>query len=282
MAQTAAVRPPHWAGSFYPADSKVLGKTVDDMLAHATAPPVPGHVRAVIAPHAGYVYSGPVAAAGYAQLMGRDYEVVVVVAPSHKFFQGVSVFPGAAYATPLGEIAIAADLAQAIADADDCITRTSRGHEREHSLEVQLPFLQRALGAFQLVPVVIGDQSEANCRALARVLSEYATGPATLLVGSSDLSHFHSYDEAVELDGVAADDIARCDPERFIADIRKARCEACGAGAVTATLLAARAAGARAARVLMRRNSGDVTGDRSEVVGYLSAVVYEASAAEDA
>jgi len=188
------VRPAAVAGSFYPADANELGKMLDEFLGRAAPPPLADAV-ALVAPHAGYVYSGPVAAYSYALLKGRKVDRVVVIAPSHYEAFGYSaVYDGAAYTTPLGQVAVDRAFAARLAGMSPLIKLSGSGHtpsadRPEHALEVQLPFLQRVLGQFQLVPVVMGDQSYEMCRALGLALAKLVPGANTLIVASSDLSH---------------------------------------------------------------------------------------------
>src|ERR1035437_9561599 len=204
-AESAKVRPAAVAGSFYPADPTELAKMVDGFLAKAAPPPI-ADVVALVAPHAGYPYSGPVAAYSYALLKGRKFDRVVVIAPSHyEAFGFSSVYDGAAYSTPLGQVPVDQVFAAKLAKASPLIKLSGVGHtpsaeHPEHALEVQLPFLQRVLGQFQLVPVIVGDQSYDACRALGVALAKLVAGTNTLIVASSDLSHYHTYDEAVRLD----------------------------------------------------------------------------------
>ncbi len=202
------------AGGFYPADPKTLLAMMDDMLAHAASsqPPitVPTNdpILAVVAPHAGYQFSGPVAAYTYAALKGRKFSRVVVIAPSHfEAFDFTSVYEGDAYATPLGTVPVDKAFAKQLAQMSPTIQLSSRGHTptkegAEHAVEVELPWLQRVLGNFQLVPIVMGDQSYESSRALGVALAKLIQGKDkdTLIVASSDLSHYHPYDEAVKID----------------------------------------------------------------------------------
>ena len=213
-ADTEKVRPAGVAGGFYPADPKELAKMVDDFLARATVPQVKGPLLALVSPHAGYPFSGPVAAYSYALLRGRKFARVVVIAPSHyESFAFSSVYDGDAYSTPLGRVAVDKAFAAQLVAMSPLIKFSGRGHgevkgQWEHALEDELPFLQRVLGEFKLVPVVMGDQSYENSRALGVALAKLIReGPQlpggdfdTLIVASSDLSHYHPYDDAVAID----------------------------------------------------------------------------------
>ncbi len=276
----APVRPAAVAGAFYPAERAELEKTVDAMLASAHVTPVQGQLRALIAPHAGYVYSGAVAAHAYALLKGQKFRRVVVIAPSHyERFDFASIFDGDAYATPLGQIAVDKAFAAKLAKASPLLKLSSQGHKvseenREHALEVQLPFLQRALGNFELVPIVMGDQSYITSRALGVALARLST-PDTLIVASSDLSHFHQYAEANALDRKPLRAVQAWDYFSLSRNLAAGAWEACGGGPIVAAMIAAERLGATEAALLKYANTGDVTGDRSRVVGYAAAALVQ-------
>jgi AmmeMemoRadiSam system protein B/AmmeMemoRadiSam system protein A len=275
------VRKPAVAGQFYPGDPVTLTKELSDFFKKARKEPVPGEIVALISPHAGYMYSGQVAAHSFKLLEGLSFETVVVISPSHvAYFPGASVYDGGFYETPLGRIPVDTAVAGAVADAEERVFLSTNGHgsaggRGEHSLEVELPFLQLVLGEFKLVPIVMGEQDWATCQALGQALSEALEGKNSLIVASTDLSHFHPYDEAVRLDNIVMDHVNSFDPAGLHSDVASKVCEACGGGPVVATMLAAKGLGADRAKVLHYANSGDVTGDRSGVVGYMAAVIYD-------
>jgi AmmeMemoRadiSam system protein B/AmmeMemoRadiSam system protein A len=273
--QTPKVRQPGVAGGFYPADPKVLTAMIDDLLAHASPPPIKDPIFAVIAPHAGYQYSGPVAAYTYAALKGRKFSRVVVIAPSHyEAFDFTSVFEGDAYATPLGTVRVDKAFAAQLAKMSSTIRLSSQGHTptskgAEHALEVQLPWLQRVLGDFALVPIVMGDQSYDNSRALGVALAKMIQGSSdTLIVASSDLSHYHPYDEAVAIDHKTLNALQAWDYFSMSQNFETRVWEACGGAPIVAAMIAAERMGANQALLLKYANSGDTTGDHSRVVGY--------------
>ncbi|MEK7408908.1 MAG: AmmeMemoRadiSam system protein B [Acidobacteriota bacterium] len=267
------VRRPAVAGAFYPAEAKQLSKTVDGLLARAQAPAIKEPLVALISPHAGYLYSGGVAAHGYALLKGSKPERVVVISPSHyERFSFSAVYDGDAYATPLGTIPVDKAFAARLATGP-LVQLSSRGHapagsQGEHALEVQLPFLQRVLGQFKLVPVVMGQQDYDTSRALGLLLAKLIQGPDTLIVASSDLSHFHPYDDAVKLDRKTLRTIQEWDHLSLARNLEGGALEACGGGPIVAAMIAAERLGATEARLIKYANSGDVTGDKSGVVGY--------------
>ncbi len=262
------VRRPVVAGAFYPSEPDRLTAMIDSLLAGAGDAHLPG-VVGLIAPHAGYEYSGTVAARAYRLLRGRKPDRVVVIAPSHfENFPFASVYGGDFYSTPLGPIPIDRAFADALGDSHPAVRTSSLGHsskeaERgEHSLEVQLPFLQRVLGEFRLVAIVMGDSKYEVCRGLGKSLARLIGDSDTVLVASSDLSHYHPYSEAVELDRATLDTI---EAWNFLSLPRH---EACGAGPIAAMMMAADRLSARRARLVCYRNSGDTAGDRHRVVGY--------------
>ncbi len=272
------VRPPSVAGLFYPAGKDELRHTCAKYMEDARrelSSLADDRLFGIVAPHAGYQYSGYTAAHGYASIPPNSFQRVIVVSPSHReYFDGISVFSGKSYSTPLGEIEVDVGLRESFLElAGESAIESRAGHKTEHALEVQLPFLQLALGSFKLLPIVMGDQNRKYCGILGKVIADLVSGDRTLVVASSDLSHYHDYDTAEALDKVCADDVAQLDPDKLLDDLQDGRCEACGGGPVASLLYAAKASGATNARVLYHCNSGDTTGDKTGVVGYLSAVV---------
>jgi len=277
------IRPPAVAGMFYPGDAKELTRVVDGLLTQATVEPLAGPLLALAVPHAGYEYSGHVAAHAFALLKGQKIERVIVISPCHiEAFPFSAIYDGDAYATPLGTIPVDKEFAQKLVAQSSLIKLSGRGHgmlegRGEHSLEVELPFLQRALGHFKLVPIVMGDQNYESERALGVALAKVigqgrAQGPSlptdTLIVASSDLSHFHSYDDAVRLDRKVLNALEEWDYFNLSHNFERRIWEACGGGPMVAAMIAAERLGANRAKVLKYANSGDVTSDRSRVVGY--------------
>lgn len=272
------VRPAAVAGLFYPAGKSDLAKMClgfVDSARKEISEPSPEKLFGIIAPHAGYQYSGFTAAHGYSLLSQGRFKSVVVISPSHReYFDGISVFSGKAYSTPLGEVGVDNELREAFLEtAAEAVIESRAGHKTEHALEVQLPFLQLTLGSFELLPIVMGDQDRRYCETLGKALADLAGGRNILFVASSDLSHYHDYETANLLDRICTENITRLDPDRLLADLQAGRCEACGGGPIVSLLYAAKELGATSSRVLHHCNSGDTTGDKSGVVGYLSAVI---------
>jgi hypothetical protein len=277
-ASSPKVRQAGVAGSFYPAEPKALTAMIDDMLAHATPPPVHDPILAVVAPHAGYQFSGPVAACTYAELKGHRFSRVVVIAPTHLVaFDFTSIYDGDAYATPLGTVPVDKTFARQLARMSPTMQLSGQGHDAtqagaEHAIEVQLPWLQRVLGQFQLVPIVMGDQSYESSRALgvalAKLIENDKKGGRTLIVASSDLSHYHTYDDAEIIDHKTLGALASWDYFSMSRNFQTKVWEACGGAPIVAAMMAAERMGANQAMVLKYANSGDTTADHTSVVGY--------------
>jgi len=268
------IRQPGVAGSFYPADARSLSAMIDEMLSHTSQPPITGQILAVVAPHAGYQFSGPVAAYTYSALKGRTYSRVVIIAPSHyEAFGFSSVFEGDAYATPLGNVPVDKAFAKQLVQANTSIQFSSHGHSpthdgAEHAVEVELPWLQRVLGRFEVVPIVMGDQSYESSRALGVALAKLIRSNDTLIVASSDLSHYHPYDEAVSQDRKTLNALQAWDYFSMSGNFAARIWEACGGAPIVAAMIAAERMGANQASLLKYANSGDTSGDHSRVVGY--------------
>jgi AmmeMemoRadiSam system protein B/AmmeMemoRadiSam system protein A len=268
------VRRPAVAGSFYPGDARTLSREVRDYLSRASKEEVAGEIIALVSPHAGYMYSGLVAAHAFKIVEGMKFDAVVIVAPSHRVaFQGASIYDRGGFETPLGILPIDKDLCRKLMAESDLFKFLPQAHSQEHSVEVQLPFLQETIGTLNLVPIVIMDQSYRTCERVGQAIARAVKGKKVLLVASTDLSHYHRYDEAVQMDKVILDDIHAFDAQKLSRDLDSGKGEACGGGPVIAVMVAAKELGANRARVLKYLNSGDVTGDRSRVVGYGAAVL---------
>jgi MEMO1 family protein len=292
MTDSTSIRAPAVAGLFYPDEPETLAHTVDALLgtaAGATSDAGDDPVRAMVSPHAGYAYSGAVAARAFARLAQGAFDTVVLIGPSHvDAFDFASVYEGDAYRTPLGLVEVDAALARRISAGTTAVRLSHRGHvalaraRGEHGLEVLLPFLQRVCaprGTPRIVPIVMGSQEWDACTAVGRAVGESCDAERTLVAASSDLSHFYSYQDAVRLDTVFCDELATLDAVRLFEAVRTRRCEACGAGPVIATLIATAVWTKRRCQILSRINSGDVTGERESVVGYASAVITSAEKA---
>lgn len=262
------VRSPAVAGMFYPNNSHELHKQLTTLLKRASSSsPAPSNIKAIIVPHAGYIYSGPVAASAYVQLEAAKDVIqrVVLLGPSHRVgFQGIAASTMEAFDTPLGRIPVDQD---AIAQLQDLpqVGFLDKAHAQEHSLEVHLPFLQEILHDFSLVPLVVGDASPEE---VGQVLETLWGGPETLIVISSDLSHYHDYQTAKQLDGATSQAIEQLCFERIGYE------DACGRNPINGLLWAARRRALHGETVDLR-NSGDTAGPRDQVVGYGAYVFHE-------
>ncbi len=269
------IRRPAVADLFYPGEKKALTSLVDGYLAKATLNPCSKEeIVALIVPHAGYLYSGKIAAQAYRQIRGNDYEVVVLIGPSHSMgFEGAALYDGDYYETPLGRVKINRTLSEALVRQNKGFRFLSQAHEREHSLEVQLPFLQRSLSDFSLVPILMGSASLSTCQAVAQGLVHLLSGKKALLVASSDLSHYHPCKQARQLDQSAIEAIQTMDASGLISRMEAGSCELCGCGPVATVLLASKGLGAEHVTILRRGDSSEASGDSSSVVGYMAAAI---------
>jgi MEMO1 family protein len=269
-----SIRPAAVAGSWYPRTAPALAAAVDHHLVAADrgAAPLAGELTAIIAPHAGLMYSGPVAAHAYRLLRNRTFDVAVLVGPSHFVgFEGVSISLSDGFETPYGVAPVDVEAGRAIAAASPVVVDNPRAHAREHSLEMQLPFLAHLAPALPIVPLVMGYQTAATAAALGDALATALQGRRALLIASTDLSHYHDARTASVLDQVVIDCVSRFDADDLQHALDTRPEHACGGGPTVAVMRAARRAGASDSVVLNYATSGDVSGDRSAVVGYLAA-----------
>ncbi len=262
------------AGSWYPGSSAALSKAVDGYLATASEPPRLARLTALVAPHAGLMYSGPVAAYAYTLLQQHPADVVVLVGPSHFVgFDGVAIDRSTGFETPFGVAEVDQALSAALMDSTPLIHERPAAHAREHSLEMQLPFLKRLLPSARIVPLLMGWQDGATAQALGDALGAALRDRQALLVASTDLSHYHDAATAARLDAVVIDHVAELDPDGLQHALDSTPGHACGGGPTVAVMRAARQLGARDAVILRYADSGDVSGDKSSVVGYLAAAI---------
>ncbi len=270
------IRPATVAGSWYPDDPDELTRMVDEML--AAVGPVDGEPTGLIVPHAGYVFSGPVAAYGFKQLADGQYDVAVIIASDHQspLSDPISVWAEGGFETPLGVVPVDVELAQALVAADPRITDDTAAHEGEHPIEIELPFLQRVCPACSVVPVLMGSDDEETVRVLADALLTVLPGRRAVVIASSDLSHYPTYDDALVVDGATLAAIETGDPARvqetidglMAADFPNLVTCACGEAPILVTMRVVQGLGADTVTVLRYANSGDVSGDHSQVVGY--------------
>ena len=276
------IRPAAVAGSWYPGSADRLAREVDDYIARAQVDERDAPI-AIVAPHAALKYSGPVAAFAYRAVRHGFYDAAALVGPSHFVgFSGVSIWPRGAWQTPFGAVQVAEDLARRIAATSGDVVEHPPAHGREHSLEMQLPFLAHLLPDVPIVPMVMGDQDRETAFALGDALASaianrtVAEGTAgrVLLIASSDLSHYEDASTAQTMDAVVLREVERLDPDGLMRALEREPHHACGGGPIVAVLHAARRLGATRARVLKYGDSGDVSGDKSSVVGYMAAGVW--------
>jgi MEMO1 family protein len=273
----ALVREAVVAGTFYPDDPKILDGEIQGYLKNVKLEAIEGEIVGLISPHAGYVYSGQVAAYGMKAISRGSYDTVIVIGPSHRaYFEGAAIMDRGSYLTPLGAVNIDEELSRAIMEESRLVFSNAGVHGPEHSLEVQIPFLQTVLSGFKLVPMVMGSQEGDICESLANAIYEgiKRRGKHVLVVGSTDLSHYHSYAEAKKLDKLVVNRLKKFDVQGMLEDFNGEMCEACGRGPIIVTMMLSGLLGASESRVLKYANSGDVSGDKSQVVGYTSAVFY--------
>jgi AmmeMemoRadiSam system protein B len=271
-------RPSPIAGRWYPGDSGQLASSVDGYVGAAELPEIAGEVIAVVAPHAGHAYSGPVAGYAFGAVKGMHPELVAVVSPMHQpYSQPLLTSAHQAYQTPLGKIVID----QAAVAVLDQQLQGELGfglapvrNDGEHSLEIELPFLQRVLpGKFRLLPIMVRDQTARVSEALGKSLARVLAGKTALIVASTDLSHFYHQDQALKLDQEMLHQMEAFDPLGILRVEEEGKGFACGRYAVAAVLWAAKDLGANQVKILKHATSGDVTGDYSGVVGYAAAVI---------
>lgn len=269
------VRPSPLAGQWYPAQAQQLAKSVDAYLDAAVVPPVPGEILGMVVPHAGHRYSGGVAAHAFAAVRGREFDTVAVVGPMHQYVAGqVLTTKHDAYETPLGEIPIDIEGLAAVRAAC-AVPLTPVLGDPEHSVEIELPFLQRVLGPFKLIPLMMRDDSAATCAAVGGALATALAGRKCLLVASSDLSHFYPQRVADQLDAYMLAQVETFDPQAVLRAEDEEKGFACGRAAIAAVLTAAKLLGGQGVQIVKHSTSGDVTGDMKSVVGYGAALIWK-------
>ncbi|MDD5086021.1 MAG: AmmeMemoRadiSam system protein B [Candidatus Omnitrophica bacterium] len=274
-----SVRQPAVAGAFYPDMPDVLTATVRGYLRQVTILPEIKNPRVLIVPHAGYIYSGPVAAYGFKLIEGLKFDTVILIGSSHSStYPGVSVYNRGSFMTPLGEVAVDQVMANEIIKGNDRFFFYEPAHRTEHSLEVELPFLQVVLKDFKIVPILMGTDDYLTCEQLAGAIQKATAGRNVLIVVSTDLSHYHDYDTAVAMDTKTVEEITKLDPKALYTFINNAKGEACGYAGVVSALILAKLECWDTAAVLKCANSGDTVGDKSRVVGYAAITIYKKEA----
>ena len=277
LAAEPHVRTPFVSGSFYPADPKELESMLDGFFSKVPEQkPLDGKLVALIAPHAGYVYSGQTAAYAYQLLAGSHYDTVVLIGPYHRaFFPGASIWRSGAWKTPLGDVAIDEELAGAIVKENKDFEFTDDAHLAEHSLEVQIPFLQRSLKSFKLVPILVSDPSPENYERLARAILKNSEGKNALIIASTDMSHYYTDETARKMDHLTLDLLEKKDSKGLLREMELKNSELCGEAAVLTVLEIAKLMGKPEVQFLHYSNSADSTGDKTRVVGYGALAIYQ-------
>ena len=276
------VRPSPIAGTWYSADKEKLRGSIDDFLTRATPPNIEGEVIALMVPHAGHIYSGLTAAHAYKTVRGKSFEQVVILSPSHQYYpQPLLTSAHQAYQTPLGFVPVARKTLEQIdlrLKEEMGIALSPVKRDPEHSLEIELPFLQRSLpNEFQLIPIMMRDQSASLAKGLGAILAELCKEPKTLFIASTDLSHFYNENQAQKLDQAVLKAVADFDIPSLYELHASGKGQACGLGALACVMWAAKTLGANLVKVVDYRTSADVTGDKSSVVGYGAAVFAKAA-----
>lgn len=268
------VRPSVIAGSWYPGDRKQLQRTIEGYFANVGEPTLGGRIQGLISPHAGYAYSGQVAAYGYKQLVGQTFDIVVVISPMHQMaIDRYLINKSDYYETPLGKIVVEKDLAHLLKEE---VGLTTILRDTEHSLEIQLPFLQVALGEFKLLPIMVGHGDVFDCDDIVEAIVKTMKGRDFLLVASTDLHHIDDYNEVVRKDREVVDALSTFHLEKIRDVLARIDCSVCGRVPVSIVLDVTQRMGADKVVVLEQTNSGDVSGRKMPgeyTVGYLSAAI---------
>ncbi|MBN2226238.1 MAG: AmmeMemoRadiSam system protein B [candidate division Zixibacteria bacterium] len=273
----AAERLPTVAGTFYPDNPTVLQNMINNHLdAVGQLPDIDGRIVAIIVPHAGLVYSGKIAAHAYKLLEGQDIQTAVICGPSHRYrFSGVSVYgPDVTWKTPLGDVSCNRERCLNLLNYDGHIKEIPEAHLQEHCLEVQLPYLQTVLDDFKLVPVLMGYPDRKTIELLADALTAIEPDDKTIMIASTDWQHYRPASAGWVMDSLGIDCLMRYDAKRLTELLDDGKVEMCGGGATVAIMKAAKARGADRIRILKYGDSGDMSGDKSSVVGYVAAVIY--------
>jgi len=276
----ATKRLPAVAGTFYPADSVLLRAMVNEHLANVTdLPEIDGQIIALVVPHAGLIYSGGIAAYSYKLLEGSNINQVILCGPSHHYsFKGISVYgPNIGWQTPLGIVTCSLKPGLQLLRFDNRIDFLAKAHTGEHSLEVQLPYLQTVLNDFEIVPIIMGRQDKPTIRLLVDALKSIDFDENTIMVASTDWQHYRPASQGWKMDSIGIECLRRLDPVRLEKYLENRTVEMCGGGPTVAVMKAAIARGADKVKILKYGDSGDLSGDKSKVVGYVAAVIYKSS-----
>lgn len=272
------IKQPNVAGAFYPDNPQQLSQMLDNFIEQANPAKQEGEIFALISPHAGYGFSGPTAAAGFKLIKHRPYKTIIVIGTSHNYgFSGVSVYPQGLFRTPLGDLEVDKEFTKKLLNKDTDIIFEPAAFEKEHSVEVQLPFLQKVLEDFKIVPIVMGDCTLSNCQKLAELLKEaIGNRQDVLVIASTDMYHGYDYDELELIDNLTLSYLKNMDAEGLYYGLRERRLQLCGGFGVVSALILAKELGHKKLNVLRHTNSAIVTGKLLKgvwTVGYASCVI---------
>ncbi len=282
------IRKPAVAGYFYPNDQKELRKTIDDFITNAEEQQIDGKILGIISPHAGYVFSGQTAAYSYKNIVGKHYDTVIIIGPSHHvYFKGASVGNWDAYITPLGKVDVNKEIVKALLDEREYFHFLEKAHMQEHSIETQIPFLQRVLTDFDIVPILMSRSSLDYCEKISDIILKTVNGRNVLFIASTDMSHYPDYSNANKVDRKTLSLIEKCDPELVFDSEAKILKEGvpnlsttlCGLSSVVTVMMAVKKLGGNFSKILHYSNSGNATvngyQERGRVVGYGAAAFYK-------
>lgn len=272
------VKEPNVAGQFYPADKAALSRQIDLLLEKSAPERIGADIFCLISPHAGYDYSGPTAAFGYKAVQGKPYRTVVIIGPSHYYgFSGVSVYANGKFRTPLGELEIDSDFTQKIINPGQNISFIPEAFDKEHSVEVQLPFLQKTLVDFKIIPVIVGDCEYQTLKNLSDgLIKAIGQRKDVLIVASTDLTHSYDYQQTEIIDRLNLSFLQKMSPDELYAKLKEGAAQMCGGYPVVAAMLTAKGLGHTGLKVLSYTNSAQVSGKKIKglwTVGYVSAVI---------
>jgi AmmeMemoRadiSam system protein B/AmmeMemoRadiSam system protein A len=279
--RTDNIRPPAVAGQFYPGNPQSLSVMIDKALAQSVGIQPEGEVIGLWVPHAGYIFSGQVAANAYRAVQGAHFDAVMIIAPSHHvYFQGASIGDWQAYQTPLGDVSVDTERVEEIRKSCKQILCLPEAHQQEHAVEVQIPFIQKVLPGTPIIPVVIGQMDYQSCLSVANSIARVTQGRKILFIASSDMSHYPGYQDACQADGEMIKSIVSFDPHLVTVTDEKIMsrripglsCTLCGKQAVILVMMISKLAGADHVQSVSYMNSGDVSGDHQRVVGYGAAL----------
>lgn len=276
------IKKPNVKGAFYPDSPEELSQMIDGLFLAALPEPEEGRIIALISPHAGYVFSGPVAAYGYKSIKNRNYKTVIIVGPSHYYgFKGISVYPQGVFQTPLGDVEIDAEFASKLIDLTKNIRFIPQAFHKEHSIEVQIPFLQKALSDFKIVPIIIGDVDFSLCQDLAmRLVSAIGNRKDVIIIASTDMYHGYDFEEAQVIDRFTLSILEKMDPRVLYEKLREGTIQLCGGSSVVVTMLTAKNLGHNKLKILKYTNSAEVTMRKTKgiwTVGYASCLIDSAN-----